>query len=344
MVSSSGSKLSCLDPDMDKIILPPSHLRRDVDKKSSRSRSSHRRSRSSSSGSRRLKHRDATSRSMSQHHPLGMTYTYEDEQIATNVGCKQPELFLWKHDLDKFFGTYQTTKNTKTYVEWKKAASKKRKKKKRHSTSSEGHALRDSVSQDDSVSVDIPTSPASSKGEFGDKYDVSNAVAEGSENHSRKENAPPPSPQHPQQQLFKPTFSRSRYSNLQKFRTLAAYYRQKEKIIEQVVTENSDRDPESVDDLASIKQELADLKRWATTKNDKTKRKKVQFAHPLISQLKYRPKTRPEEIDELYFREEELLDWEEDRETTSPEFVELVITEDDGEAPVVPVCDNEDEI
>ena len=92
-------------------------------------------------------------------------------------------------------------------------------------------------------------------------------------------------------------------------------------------------------DLAAIKQDLAELKRWATSKNTKSKGKKVQFAHPLISQLKYRPKTRPEEIDALFFREDELLDWEEDRATTSPEFVELVITEDDISASALQVFD-----
>ena len=305
------------------IIHPPSQHRRDVDKKS------------------RMKHRN-------HQNPLGTSYSYEDEEQTNNVGCKQPELFLWKRDLDIFFGNYQPSKNTKTYVEWKKNASKRRKKKKRHGN--EGHALRDSVSQDEGTgTLELPYKSSSAKRVTSGKYDA----ISGPEIHSRKENAPPPSSsqdqedeqqQQPQQQQqqFKPTFSRSRYSNLQKFRTLAAYYRQKEKLIAQVVTKNHHRDSESVGDLANIKKELADLKRWATTKNEKTKTKKVQFAHPLISQLKYRPKTRPEEIDELYFREEELLDWEEDRETTSPEFVELVITDDDVEPEVNISEDQED--
>jgi hypothetical protein len=89
------------------------------------------------------------------------------------------------------------------------------------------------------------------------------------------------------------------------------------------------RESESVVALAEIKQELADLKKWAKEKKAKGKKKRVQFAHPLISSLKYRPKTRPEDIGDLFFGEDELLNWEEDRETTSPEQVECMIPEDE---------------
>lgn len=130
---------------------------------------------------------------------------------------------------------------------------------------------------------------------------------------SRKENSPPQYP---------PNVSDHRYSNLQKFKVLSSYYREKMKAVGQI------EDSESVDDVVAIKKELKDLRQWAKRKKGKGKKKRVHFAHPLISSLKYRPKTRPEEIGDLYFGEDELLNWEEDRETTSPEQVECMITED----------------
>lgn len=90
------------------------------------------------------------------------------------------------------------------------------------------------------------------------------------------------------------------------------------------------KESESDHDLGAIKKELKDLRKWAKEQKTKEKKKRVQFAHPLISSLKYRPKTRPEDIGDLFFGEDELLDWEEDRETTSPEQVECMIEDEDG--------------
>jgi hypothetical protein len=84
-----------------------------------------------------------------------------------------------------------------------------------------------------------------------------------------------------------------------------------------------------MDDLVAVKMELSDLKEWANRKRDKTKKKRVQFAYPLISSTKYRPRTKPEEIDDLFFSEDDLLDWEEDREKTPPDRFEVIINEDE---------------
>ena len=66
-------------------------------------------------------------------------------------------------------------------------------------------------------------------------------------------------------------------------------------------------------------------------KKKKKKSKRVQFSKPLISSVSYRPKTQPEDIDELFFRDDDLLDWEEDRETTSTERFEVTMFGEDGD-------------
>lgn len=65
------------------------------------------------------------------------------------------------------------------------------------------------------------------------------------------------------------------------------------------------------------------------TKKEHAKKaiKRVRFAKPLITDTKYRPKTRREDVDDLYFQEEELLDWENDEETTLHDRFEVVVTE-----------------
>jgi hypothetical protein len=276
------------------IIHPPSHLRRDVDKKPS-------------SG---LKRRVVSSHRTTVLPPLRLSDSIEE--ATADAGCRSPALFYWKRDFDQFFGAAKPSKNTTTYVEWKKAPKKRKKKKNGDGSFTETPSLHHSHDE-----LPLVSSKIRSKGDH--KHDP---------NHqSRNENSPPSA-------HFKPSFSHSRYSNLQKFRSLSHHDKQK-------MSDSPSRSNKkgTLSDLAAIKQDLADLKQWATSKKTKSKGKKVQFAHPLISQLKYRPKTRPEEIDVLFFREDELLDWEEDRVTTSPEFVELVITDDDGPSGALQVCD-----
>eukprot|EP00934_Nitzschia_sp_Nitz4_P003755 Nitzschia sp. Nitz4//scaffold6_size259037//75388//75678//NITZ4_001059-RA/size259037-processed-gene-0.190-mRNA-1//1//CDS//3329556848//3745//frame0 len=60
-------------------------------------------------------------------------------------------------------------------------------------------------------------------------------------------------------------------------------------------------------------------------------KKMVKFAFPLVETLNYRPKTLPEEVDQLFFQEEELWDWEEDRENTLQERFELIFRDDDSD-------------
>ena len=323
----------------DNIIHPPHRLRRDVDKQTSR----------------RLR-----SNAMNDPMPFPLKLSDSFDDIPPNAGCKGPEIFMWKRDLDRLFGTTASKppkKNTTTYVEWKKAPTKKRKKKKNGvEIVEDGTALRESSSLQDEPTMETSSSLTSSSSSTSTtRRTRTNGTGSCSgssrsydpEHPSRKENTAP------SQQQFKPSFSRSRYSNLQKFRTLSAYYRQKEQLNRHRGSKGDD-DPSdghgsgrngcegsAVDGRedrggpASAERELENTKGWATAKrNGRRKGKRVQFAHPLITQLKYRPKTRPDEIDRLYFREEEIQEWEEDRETTSPEFVELVITGDDVEEPV----------
>jgi len=58
-------------------------------------------------------------------------------------------------------------------------------------------------------------------------------------------------------------------------------------------------------------------------------KKSVQFTHPLITDTIYRPKTPREEVNILFFQEEELLDWENDEETTVRDRFEIVVAEID---------------
>jgi hypothetical protein len=113
----------------------------------------------------------------------------------------------------------------------------------------------------------------------------------------------------------------------------------------------------NTEDLAAIKMELANLKAWvkkplspdedvsshgnnagdttegSTTKNNSNeekkqhkKKKSVQFASQLVTGTHYRPRTQPDEIDELYFNEDELDRWEWDRITTIPDRIEVTLT------------------
>jgi hypothetical protein len=282
------------------IIHPPSQLRRDVDTKPSGG----------------LKRRVVSSHTRTTVLPP-LRLSDSIEETTADAGCRSPALFYWKRDFDQFFGTAKPAKNTTTYVEWKKEPKKRKKKNRGDGSFTETPSLH--RSHDDELP--LVSSRIRSKGDH-HKHDPNH-------HQSRNENSPPSSAP------FKPSFSHSRYSNLQKFRSLS--YHEKQKMSDSPSRSNKKG---ALSDLAAIKQDLADLKQWATSKKTKSKGgKKVQFAHPLISQLKYRPKTRPEEIDALFFREDELLDWEEDRVTTSPEFVELVITDDDGPSGALQVCD-----
>jgi hypothetical protein len=230
-----------------------------------------------------------------------------DDDIDVGEGCRSTEFFPWKRDLDGIFSSNKAkpARPQTQYIEWK-TAPKRRKPKKELLGSTEAHS-------NSSVSSDILDGRPKRSVRHSGSPQTSTSL-------SRKENSPP---------QYEPKFSEHRYSNIQKFKVLSSYYREKMKAVDRIAISES----ESADDLVAIKKELADLRKWAKAKKAKGKKKQVQFAHPLISSLKYRPKTRPEEIGDLYFGEEELLNWEEDRETTSPEQVECMITEDE-EAPL----------
>jgi hypothetical protein len=222
------------------------------------------------------------------------------DDLLTGGPCQAPRFLYWKqYDVEVLFA--KPIKNTPTaYAEWK-TAPKKRKKK-------SSQPLKLLQSNDFTVS-------SSSEKENSTVSPISN---------SRKENNPP---------SFKPTFSHSRYSNLQRFRQLSCSYRE--------ISHNDDSERADFDRLQELMgiKELTDLRQSAKTKKKRSSAKKVQFAHPLISSLKYRPKTRPEEIEDLYFREDELQDWEDDRETTSSEHVELLVTEDEDNLHVAVATD-----
>ena len=75
------------------------------------------------------------------------------------------------------------------------------------------------------------------------------------------------------------------------------------------------------------------------------KQKHVQFAQPLVSSINYRLKTAAEDIDSLFFQEDELLDWEEDRETTSSERFEMTLSTDEHRVSIaseIPSISSED--
>lgn len=55
--------------------------------------------------------------------------------------------------------------------------------------------------------------------------------------------------------------------------------------------------------------------------------KKVRFAEPLVTQLQFRPRTLRDEISQLFFQEDELEEFELDRETTLQDRFECVVVE-----------------
>ena len=72
----------------------------------------------------------------------------------------------------------------------------------------------------------------------------------------------------------------------------------------------------------------------------KQKKKSVQFTHPLTTDTIYRPYTPREEVNNLFFQEEELLDWEYDEETTVRDRFEIVVeviddTTDEIASPII---------
>lgn len=76
-------------------------------------------------------------------------------------------------------------------------------------------------------------------------------------------------------------------------------------------------DSSSRTEIWELKRELKSLKRLATMSSPtvpvKT-RQVVRFAHPLVTALKHRPKTLPEEVSSLFFDQDELTTLEEERE------------------------------
>jgi hypothetical protein len=184
------------------------------------------------------------------------------------------------------------------------------------------------------------------------------------------------SPSKPQQQhplhydQYQPRFSEARYRSLSKYynealkaeteqqedrvlKSSSNYQQQQTKIIHHhdhtincsIANTNHSKE------LVAIKMELADLKTWMMTKQNKlssssslsnqnnnnnnynktmdkttpgtSKRNHVKFSYPLITATNYRPKTEPNEITTLYFQESELLQWEKDRLTTVQDHVEV---------------------
>eukprot|EP00529_Nitzschia_sp_RCC80_P023163 CAMPEP_0113489458 /NCGR_PEP_ID=MMETSP0014_2-20120614/26539_1 /TAXON_ID=2857 /ORGANISM="Nitzschia sp." /LENGTH=472 /DNA_ID=CAMNT_0000383195 /DNA_START=11 /DNA_END=1429 /DNA_ORIENTATION=+ /assembly_acc=CAM_ASM_000159 len=95
------------------------------------------------------------------------------------------------------------------------------------------------------------------------------------------------------------------------------------------------------EDLEAIKIELGRVKalikepfsRKCESSNGKHKvrrkkktKKSVKFSSNLITSTYYRPKTLPEEIENLYWDEDELDRWEEDRVNTSPDRIEVTLS------------------
>lgn len=59
----------------------------------------------------------------------------------------------------------------------------------------------------------------------------------------------------------------------------------------------------------------------------KKKKKRVRFCKGFVTDIFYRPWTREEDIDDLFFQEEELLTWEKDEKTTLRDRFEVVVTD-----------------
>jgi hypothetical protein len=222
---------------------------------------------------------------------------------------------VWKRDLDNLMVAPKPIKAATTDIEWK-TSPKKRKKKKRND-GDEASCQSTIVTEDGTMYIRSRSSASRSSSRSSAKE-----KSRSSSRSSAKENAPP---------TFRPSFSHSRYSKQQKFGALASYYKEKMKAA-------SPAQEDSVDELVAIKMELCNLKEWAKKKRDKSKSRRVQFAHPLVSSLNYREKTAPEDIDTLFFREDELLDWEEDRETTPTERFEVTIADDEERVNISSEC------
>ena len=75
-----------------------------------------------------------------------------------------------------------------------------------------------------------------------------------------------------------------------------------------------------------ITKQIADKDKGKTTE-----KKRVRFREGFVTDTFYRPWTPEEDIDDLYFQEEELLIWEEDEATTLQDRFEVVVTEFGGE-------------
>ena len=107
------------------------------------------------------------------------------------------------------------------------------------------------------------------------------------------------------------------------------------------VTLAQDLVKKKTEDLEAIKVELGKVKalikeplsqkhessngKYKVKRNGKTK-KSVKFSSNLITNTYYRPKTLPEEIENLYWDEDELDRWEEDRVNTSPDRIEVTLS------------------
>lgn len=222
-----------------------------------------------------------------------------------------------------------TNKQTITYIEWKTSPKRRKPRKGQRETVDDTSVV---TPRDGTIYLRRPRSASLTESFSNDIVATPAAAAPAVVSPTSTTTATPPmtAPVSPTTTTsFRPKFSKRRYSKQQKFRELKTFYKDK-------VTSESRQD-DILEDLVAVKMELADLKEWVKKKKSKRnrpKKKHVHFAYPLIESVNYRPKTRPDEIDELFFNEDDLLDWEEDRETTLRETFEVTINDDDDD-PVI---------
>ena len=81
------------------------------------------------------------------------------------------------------------------------------------------------------------------------------------------------------------------------------------------------------------------LRSRTTARTSNSKIHRVRFAHPIVTAVKHRPYTAPEDLPKLYFGEEELRILEEDRANRIiEEQVELVVAPNVADRLLVSVC------
>lgn len=259
--------------------------------------------------------------------------TCDEHAHATEETLDEFPIFdAWKLGLES--GTTGSHKTSKVCIEWKTSSSSasssssssiRRRKKKKHVQCEEVD------DEDETEQIPQPPFPyntarttmpwtaslssSSRSTDDNDDVDMNDVSGDMVESRVSKERS---------SDSFRPAFSKARYKKQQAFHAMASGSKSMSTKLE------SRQDDSLEESLNLLKKELSDLKK--STESKRCRRKKsVQFSHPLIESLNYRPKTLPEEMDRLYFQEDELLDWEEDRERTSNERFEVVLKDDDQE-------------